>query len=265
MNYPEGQRFTWSRPTVFRCLARLKQSGIATTGGLSHYHGTRRRELHSERLLFVPLESETPTRRESETGSKAFRKFHVSRKKRTDTHTAAKSAVRGVEFSPSKKKEVSLPYETAAELRRPARAAELLNQMTLWKLCGSPEVMLAWVLRPTKRDPHCQRKIFHPLEYVSGCITNFLRAYPDYQQDAIIERFEGLPGLYFDGQHWHAGSARQALEARIEANRVEPKEEDRIKIDFIHAVVEEAGRRGVLASEVLAERLGSNSHGSESG
>ena len=67
LNYPEGLRFTWSRPTVFRYMDRLERSGIATSRGLSHYHGTRRRELHSDKLLSVPLESETPTPGQSET------------------------------------------------------------------------------------------------------------------------------------------------------------------------------------------------------
>ncbi len=85
LNYPEGRRFKWSRKTVFRYLDRLERGGIATASGLSHYHGTRRRELHPERLLSVPLESDTPigresdtpTRPESDTGSKSLKTWKI--------------------------------------------------------------------------------------------------------------------------------------------------------------------------------------------
>jgi hypothetical protein len=76
LKYPDGQRFTWSRRTVLAYLGRLERSGIATASGLSHYHGTRRRALHSDRLLFVPLESCTSTPLQSCTRIKSLLKVH---------------------------------------------------------------------------------------------------------------------------------------------------------------------------------------------
>ena len=223
LNYPEGQRFKWSRPTVFRYLDRLKRGGVATSGGLSHYHGTRRRVLHSDRLLSVPLESETPTpaNLRQELNPRSL-KFHGNAHAETPAaaQTAARCA-RGV---------------SGMELRQPARATELLNAIYnrypqhnyLW----SAE-MLAWALR----NP--DRRISDPLKYAITCVDNFVGAYPDYQQKAILKRFcDDLPDVYFDGQQWRG-----------------PSEQDRKKIGFIHMIVEEAAHRGVQASEVLAQRL----------
>jgi hypothetical protein len=84
LNYPEGQRFKWSHRTVQVYWARLKRSGIATSAGLSNYHGTKRRVLHSEELLAVPFESCTPTPHESCTRSTAFRsrKLQITQNRR---------------------------------------------------------------------------------------------------------------------------------------------------------------------------------------
>jgi hypothetical protein len=68
-NYAEGQRFKWSRRTVFRYLDRLQEKGIATPGGLSTYHGTRRRGLHPDRLLLRPEKCGTPTSRKCVTST----------------------------------------------------------------------------------------------------------------------------------------------------------------------------------------------------
>lgn len=91
LNYPEDRRFKWSRRTVLAYLVRLEERGIATAGGLSHCHGTRRRELHPDRLLSVPCESCTPTPRESCTRIKSL-KFHESRKKKQQHKGAAAAA-----------------------------------------------------------------------------------------------------------------------------------------------------------------------------
>jgi hypothetical protein len=261
LNYPDGQRFKWSRPTVFRYLDRLKRGGVATSSGLSHYHGTRRRVLHSDRLLSVPPESETPTpaNLRQELNPRSL-KFHKTRKKRPEMPTAAETAACGASLSVKSsalgKRATPLPYVTAAELRQPARAIQFLNLIAdryQAQIPLSPAVMLAWVLRKTKRDPDCGRHIFHPPEYVIRCVENFLCAYPDYQQTAILERFEGLPGVEFYSGRWM--TTRHALEARIEANWREPNDQDREKIGFVRMIVEEAARRGVPASELLAERL----------
>lgn len=247
----------WSRRTVFRYLARLEKAGIVSRGGLNtQRRNTRRRVLHPDKLLFSPVQSGTP---QCGTQSSSPRKFHTIKKKRAETHAAAKTAAFGVSLSekssPLGKRATPLPSATAAELRQPARAVEFLNlfgirypqQDERWHLLA-----LAWALRKTKGDPDCQRKIFHPVEYVIGCIDNFLSTYPDHQQRAILERFD-LPGVCYYGSQWMP--VRKALEAHVEANHTEPREEDLIKIAFVHAIVEEAARRGVPAIELLAERL----------
>jgi hypothetical protein len=87
LNYPEhgapwARHMSWSRATVFRYLAGLRASGIEKPAGLSACRGTRRRTLNPARLLSVPCESETPTRRESETRIKTLdsKKLHNDRK-----------------------------------------------------------------------------------------------------------------------------------------------------------------------------------------
>jgi hypothetical protein len=73
LNYPEPQRLTWSRRTVFLYMERLEEAEIMKRGKLSRYHGTRRRVLDPAGLLSVPRECCTPTRRESCTRNKSLR------------------------------------------------------------------------------------------------------------------------------------------------------------------------------------------------
>lgn len=76
LNYPESRRFGWSGRTVFRYLRRLQDTGIACSDGLSAMHGTRRRILHPEALLFVPREDGTRSK------SLYSKKLHKIRKKK---------------------------------------------------------------------------------------------------------------------------------------------------------------------------------------
>jgi len=154
------ERLAWSRRTVFRYLARLEKAGILIRGGLnSQRRKTRRRALHPDKLLFSAVQSGTP---QCGTQSTSPRKFHTIRKKRTETHPAAKAAACTVSLSKKSsglgKRATLLPYATAAELRQPERAVELLNLFAIryhqqderWHLLA-----LAWALRKTKGDPDC--------------------------------------------------------------------------------------------------------------
>jgi hypothetical protein len=228
-NYPERQRFKWSRRSVFVYLKRLEAARIATAGGLSTYHGTRRRELHPDMLLSVPRESCTTTRRESCTGSKSLSswKLHRSGNRRIETHKrAANNAARNApaalpkhsNSNPQTKPSCSgngqskprtiagpLPSCTIRQLREPIVTVYLLNLLATRYPEGIayperwPMDMLVWVLRDTEGDPDCEREIFHPGGYVRTCIDHFLRDYPeDWRREVILRRFCDLPGVHFD-------------------------------------------------------------------
>jgi hypothetical protein len=264
LNYPTTgkawqRQMKWSRPTVYRHLARLRSAGsIETLGGLSHYHGTRRRIMHPERLLSVPRESETPTRRESETGSKSL-EVALKQEERPETLCAAKTAARSAvashisnsnpQVKPScpgngqtKPRTVAgpLPSWTVEQLRYPSIVVRLLNHIAK-KYVDShdPELrvwvmgVVAWALRGTKNDSEGQRRIFHPFEYVEGCVENFLRGYPDYQAEAILASLNDLPGVHFNGRKWVNGDQpaprvpRERPEAIEKARRREKAELER--------------------------------------
>ena len=213
LNYPETgpawrSRMDWSRRTVFVYLERLERAGIATSGGLSSYHGTKRRELHSERLLSVPLESCTPTLRESCIGSKSLdsKKWHVSRKKRAETprpETGRRASPPSDSTSPSKATSTAtskpkpscggkaktqtqtvagpLPSVPVSDLRKPSAAVQLLNLLAQTYGVEKdadlfPMMMLTYVLRSIRRDPGGQRLVFDPGAYVISCTENFLRS-----------------------------------------------------------------------------------------
>jgi hypothetical protein len=210
---------------VILYLGRLKRSGIATAGGLSHYHGTRRRVLHSDRLLFAPLESCTPTQRESCTRSNAFKSLKVHGNAHAETPAAAQVAAR------------SVPGFSCEELRKAEKAVDLLNA-----ICDRyPELGFVWAMKMfawALRNPN--GRISNPLSYVITCVDNFIGDYPAYQRKAILQRFPDVPGVTFDvdGQRWR-----------------ETSDQDREKLKFVHSIVEEAARRGVPAREILLERF----------
>jgi hypothetical protein len=90
---------TWSRRTVFSYLSHLSRAGVASRGGLTTVHGTRRRALHADRLLLKPIahESCTPGRRESRT--RRIYKKHQKPNSKADTsrhekHVPATAATR---------------------------------------------------------------------------------------------------------------------------------------------------------------------------
>jgi hypothetical protein len=120
LNYPEhaapcARRMTWSRRSVFAYLKRLETGQISSKAGLSSYHGTKRRALHPERLLSVPLESCTPIPRESCTRSKSLdsKKLHRTKKNHPPQKTRDDTSPSGRGFpqpNPTKP-----PYEVRTE------------------------------------------------------------------------------------------------------------------------------------------------------
>jgi len=92
LNYPEDKRFKWSRRTVFVYLNRLELAGIATTSGLTRYHGTKARALHADKLLFAPVESCTLTHHESCTRIKSLEPKKSQARKKKQNHPADDAA-----------------------------------------------------------------------------------------------------------------------------------------------------------------------------
>ena len=207
-----GDRMKWSRATLFRYLKRLNRSGVASRRGLTNKRGSRIRSLDPEKLLSVPRECETQEVKDFE--------VHKS-SKRSDSQESVRNSFRTA-FTAfenikgnSKRKTAAQPRPqpptwTAEQLKEPAVAAELLN--LLCSRYGAkmgreswPMLALAWALRPTSKDPRCQRRIYHPENYVIRMVENLLCDYPNYQARAILERFDDLPGVYFDGTEWVKG------------------------------------------------------------
>jgi hypothetical protein len=215
LNYPEPQRFKWSRATVFRYLKRLKERGLATSEGLSAMHGTRRRVLHPKALLLVPRESETPARRESETGFKDLDSKKLQRDRKNQNHPADDAA----RLNPPVRGKPS-PSSCSEGL---GRFAAIARRNILNRTAESPEAV-DLILRTVIARAAEARTVIH--------------------SPAYLERG-------FDSQI--ADDAAQ-LE-RGGAELVAAASEMRRKLAFVRECVEQAAREGRSARDVLAERL----------
>jgi len=256
LNYPEGRRFKWSRKTVFRYLDRLERSGIATASGLSHYHGTRRRELHSDRLLSVPLESDTPIRRESDTptrpesdtGSKSLKTWKIhkhpllnkSSGRKHDDDLPGNFSESQIEINPAGK----IPVDGTAEAERLARlkaeAIAELQTRTWWPRLGKAEsadlidALLDLVLQ--RAAAACTR--IRSRRYLVESFANEVATDADRLELPLLPEVTDAQSV--------GGSYVQQHPA--------------LKIRFVHMIVEEAARRGVRAREVLAQALEDGLH-----
>jgi hypothetical protein len=222
MNYPEHQRLTWSRATVFRYLGRLRSCGIEAPAGLSAYHGTRRRSLDPNRLLFVQCESETPTHGESETRSKTLDSKKVQKRKRKQNHPAQK-ARDDPAFSPA-----SIPAPEGRRTpygQRVARLKAVARKNILARTSETP-MAVDHVLRAVSERAEKAGTIIHsPAYFESGF-------YAQLKQDAAAFDPDFRPDL-----------GRYLRDARH-------------NVACLQWAVEEAHRVGVPAGRLLAEKLG---------
>jgi hypothetical protein len=221
LHYPEQgppylRRMKWSRRTVFEYLRRLEAQKICSKAGLLAYHGTRRRLLHAERLLSVPVESCTSTRRESRTRIESLdsKKVHLGGKKHN--HHADDAAC--VPKEPYRRSAESVPYQT-----RLARFTAMARLNILARTTESPE-SVDWILRTV--------------------IGRALQARTTIRSAAYLER--GFESQVADDE---------AQLERGGAELVATASEMRRKIAFVQACVEQATREGRRARDVLAERL----------
>jgi hypothetical protein len=231
-NYPEqgapwARRMAWSRRTVFVYLKRLERTGISTASGLSSYHGTKRRTLHPEKLLSVPIESCIPTARESCTRSKSLdsKKPQKSRKKQNHPADDAprmhpiESCTLILSLCPlhhsSKGTGETEPYAGRLD-----RLTVVARQRILARTTEAPETVDA-ILETVKARAADARAVIHSAAY--------------------LERG-------FDSQ-----LADDAAELGPELASRAP--EMRLNIALLHARVEQAAREGRPARELLAESL----------
>ena len=223
----------WSRRTVFVYLKRLERAGIATSGGLSSYHGTKRRELHSERLLSVPLESCTPTPRESCTRSKSLdsKRPQGSRRKRNhpaDDVVRSNPSELNPNFNGGSGRVWSVDSETdpaKAYTVRLSRFTAIARKNILARTTESPDTV-DMLLRAVITRATAVRTVIHSPAYLERGFDSQIA-----DDAAALERYEAAPDL---------------LKAAPELRR---------KIAFVHRCVEDAVRSGRRANEVLAERL----------
>jgi hypothetical protein len=238
LNYPETgpawrSRMDWSRRTVFVYLKRLERAGIATSGGLSSYHGTKRRELHSERLLSVPLESCTPTPRESCTRSKSLDSKKLQRSRRKQNHPADDVArASRSELNPNVN-------------GRPARVGSVN---------GKTDPATVYAVRLTRFTATARKNILARTTESPDTVDVLLQAVVTRAADArtVIHSAAYLE-RGFDSQLADDAAALECYEAAPDLLKAAP--DLRRKIAFVQRCVEDAARSGRRASEVLAERL----------
>jgi hypothetical protein len=223
----------WSRRTAFVYLKRLEDAGIATSGGLSSYHGTKRRELHSERLLSVPLESCTPTPRESCTRSKSLDSKKLQRCRRSQNHPTddAAAAVPRVSSQPKTNGNTQTKSNPPVEERHNSQGSTAAKTLPLGAVIrcfpGESPPYLAYLVGViAERAAKSHNTVRKPEAYTIAAVLNELE-----QQAAQFEPYQNAADLQERAPEMRANVAR------------------------LHAMVEEAARRGVPAREVLAERL----------
>ena len=170
LNYPKDgapwlRRMAWSRRTVFVYLQRLERAKISTSSGLTSYRGTKRRELHAEKLLLVPVESCTPTRRESCTRSKSLDSKKLQRGRKKQNHPA-EDAVRTNPSElisksngnpPVEETSTAKPNPAAAYAARVARIRAVAKKIILARKPMDPDgvdYVLAMVIDRTRRPIH---------------------------------------------------------------------------------------------------------------
>ena len=212
---------------------RLDRAGIAASRGLSSYHGTKRRELHSERLFSVPLESCTPTPRESCTRTKSLDSKKPQRSRRKRNHPADDVACSNPSelnpnFAGSSARVTNVDGKTdpaTAYTVRLGRFTAIARKNILARTTESPDavdmLLRAVIARATEA-----RTVIHSSAYLE-------RGFDTQVADdaAALEGYEAAPDL---------------LKAAPELRR---------KIAFVQRCVEDAARSGRRANEVLAERL----------
>ncbi len=216
---------SWSRRTVFDYLERLERAQISSKAGLSSYHGTKRRVLHPEKLLLVPRESCTPTRRESCTGSKSLDSKKMQRGRKKQNHPSDDAARDPFKCEIPAIKPLNPPVQRTA---KPPRNAARLARVTA----------------------AARRKIraIHTTESPAA-VDTILRE--------VIARADRARTVIYTPSYLVRAFESQLADdaARLgSAELVARAPEMRRNIAFVHEIVEQAAREGRPAREVL-ERL----------
>ena len=225
---------------MFRYLKKLKEHSIASSDGLSAMHGTRRRILHSEGLLSVPRESETPAFGESGTRSKSLdsKKVHGSRKKQHHPETQktcddAASYSHSPEPLPEQAKKRPESILLVGEGPKPDEAYE--KRVDLFVAIARRNI-----LRRTTESPEAVWMVLRILRERAARAGTIIRSPAYFETGFDAELAQDL-----ERASKYANSAE--LISSMSANRH--------KIACLQLAVEEAARSERRAEDILAERL----------
>jgi len=173
--YPKS--IAWSRRTVLRYLARLRDSDIEKPNGGKRWAGgqwTRRRILHCSKILPLPVR-ESGTFEESNLAPKKSKTFASHSTHRLESAKTAASLSRNA-FEVQNQ---TLPKTWKVnQLTKSPMVIPLLNAITMkygekygvdFALDG-----LFWATRPIPEDTGGERPIEKPVPYVLKCVRNLL-------------------------------------------------------------------------------------------